>query len=140
MLASASPASFELLLVVAALFIVFLCENARIPFDDPNTHLELTMIHEAMVLDHSGPDFGLINYTSALKLWVLGALIIGIFIPAHSWPWYETTGLYVAGIMLLAVITGILESVMARLRLLHVPRLLLSAVALSIIALLLSVR
>jgi len=140
MLAVASPASFELLLVVAALFIVFLCENARIPFDDPNTHLELTMIHEAMVLDHSGPDFALINYASALKLWLLGALILGILIPATSLAWYVTAVLHIAGMLLLAVVTGIVESVMARLRLLHVPRLLLAAGALSVIALLLAAR
>ena len=56
----------------------FLAENARIPVDDPNTHLELTMIHEVMVLDHGGPDLAFIQYGAALKLWVLGALLVGI--------------------------------------------------------------
>ena len=60
-----------LMLVAAALLIVFLAENARIPVDDPNTHLELTMIHEVMVLDHSGPDLAMIQYGAMLKLWVL---------------------------------------------------------------------
>jgi formate hydrogenlyase subunit 4 len=62
-----------LLLVVAGIFIVLLAENCRIPVDDPNTHLELTMIHEVMVLDHSGPMLGFIQYGAALKFfsWVL---------------------------------------------------------------------
>ena len=80
-LMSAGPALF---LVAAALVIVFLAENARIPVDDPNTHLELTMIHEVMVLDHGGPDFALILYGAALKMWVLGALIVGIVLPVRS--------------------------------------------------------
>ena len=50
--------------------VVFLAENARIPVDDPTTHLELTMIHEVMVLDHSGPDFALIQYGASLKMWI----------------------------------------------------------------------
>ena len=66
-----------LLLIAGALLVVFLAENARIPVDDPNTHLELTMIHEVMVLDHSGPDFAFILYGAALKLWMLGALLVG---------------------------------------------------------------
>jgi formate hydrogenlyase subunit 4 len=54
-------------MIAIAIFIVLLAENARIPVDDPNTHLELTMIHEVMVLDHSGPDFGFILYAAALS-------------------------------------------------------------------------
>ena len=54
------------------------------PVDDPNTHLELTMIHEVMVLDHSGPDFAMIQYAAMLKLWVLGALLVGILVPVRS--------------------------------------------------------
>jgi formate hydrogenlyase subunit 4 len=70
-----------LVFVAIALVLVYLAENSRIPVDDPNTHLELTMIHEVMVLDHSGPDLAFIQYGAALKLWVLGALIIGMMIP-----------------------------------------------------------
>jgi hypothetical protein len=58
-------AGTSMLLLVGALYITLLAENCRIPFDDPNTHLELTMIHEVMVLDHSGPAFGLILYAAA---------------------------------------------------------------------------
>ena len=70
--AMTSFAGPALLLVATALLIVFLAENARIPVDDPNTHLELTMIHEVMVLDHGGPDLAMIEYGAMLKLWVLG--------------------------------------------------------------------
>src|SRR6516225_7416332 len=61
-------AGASLVLVFLSWFIVLLVENCRVPFDDPNTHLELTMIHEVMVLDHSGPAFGMILYGAALKL------------------------------------------------------------------------
>ena len=100
---SAWPGAALLLLVAAAFVIVLLAENARIPVDDPNTHLELTMIHEVMVLDHGGPDLAFIQYAAALKLWVLGALLVGVLLPplsglagrsdlaagrgAASWPW-----------------------------------------------------
>ena len=66
-----------LLLIAGALLVVLLTESCRIPVDDPNTHLELTMIHEVMVLDHSGPDFAMILYGAALKLWIMSALLGG---------------------------------------------------------------
>ncbi len=122
-------------LVAAALFVLYLAENARIPVDDPTTHLELTMIHEVMVLDHGGPDFGLVVYGSALKLWLLGALFVGVFSPnlteAGLW-WRE--GFAVGGMIALAIAVGVVESSMARLRLLKVPQLLVGAGALSMLA------
>ena len=66
------------------LLVLALVENSRIPVDDPTTHLELTMIHEVMVLDHSGPDLGFIQYAAALKLWILGALLVGLVVPLRS--------------------------------------------------------
>ena len=74
-------AGASLALVLLSWFIVLLAENSRIPFDDPNTHLELTMIHEVMVLDHSGPAFGMILYGAALKLFVFGALVVRLAFP-----------------------------------------------------------
>ena len=62
-----TTAGASLALVLLSWFIVLLAENSRIPFDDPNTHLELTMIHEVMVLDHSGPAFGMILYGGSVK-------------------------------------------------------------------------
>jgi formate hydrogenlyase subunit 4 len=122
-------------LVAAALFVLYLSENSRIPVDDPTTHLELTMIHEVMVLDHSGPDFGLVLYGSALKLWLLGALCVGVFSPnlTEANIWFRE-GYAVAGMVVLAIGVGIVESSMARMRLLKVPQLLVGAGALSILA------
>ncbi len=122
-------------LVAAAFFVLYLVENSRIPIDDPNTHLELTMIHEVMVLDHSGPDFGFVTYGSALKLWLFGELFVGVASPniAGSNPWLRE-GFGLAGLVLLCVAVGIVESSMARLRLVKVPQLLIGAGALSILA------
>jgi formate hydrogenlyase subunit 4 len=136
----ASASGPALLLVTLAMMIVFLSENSRIPVDDPNTHLELTMIHEVMVLDHSGPDFAMIQYGSCLKLWILGALLTGVFTPIRSGWLLADISLGIAGMALLAVVTGIVESVMARLRFLRVPQFLIAASILSIVALILVMR
>jgi formate hydrogenlyase subunit 4 len=126
-----------LLMVAGALLVVFLAENSRIPVDDPNTHLELTMIHEVMVLDHSGPDFAMILYGAALKLWILGSLLSGLLIPVRTGnPWLDSAAV-ICGLLLLAVVTGMVESTMARLRLMRVPQLLVSAGFLSTLALVL---
>jgi formate hydrogenlyase subunit 4 len=125
-----------LALVVIALMIVLLAENARIPVDDPNTHLELTMIHEVMVLDHGGPDFAFILYSAALKLWLFAALIVGMVLPATGNAWLDLL-LAVGGMLTVAVVVGVIESVMARLRLVIVPQLLVGAGALAAVAFLL---
>ncbi|MHB1037440.1 MAG: respiratory chain complex I subunit 1 family protein [Pirellulales bacterium] len=130
----------SLMLVAAAILVVFLTENARIPIDDPNTHLELTMIHEVMVLDHGGPDFAFIQYAAALKLWVLGALVVGIIVPVRSGLWVVDLAAGVAGMGVLAVGVGVVESSMARLRLTRVPQFLIAASVLSILALVLVLR
>ena len=122
-------------LTIGALSMVFLTENARIPVDDPTTHLELTMIHEVMVLDHSGPDFAMIQYAAALKMWLLGAIIVAIAIPWHSGNSLLDDGAAIAGMLALAVVTGIIESSMARLQLLRVTQLLIAAIVLSGLAL-----
>lgn len=129
-----------LLLLAVAFFIVLLAENARIPVDDPNTHLELTMIHEVMVLDHSGPDFAFIIYGAALKLWVFCALLSGMLVPVRTGNIWVNSVAALAGIMAMAVIVGIVESCMARLRLIRVPQLLVGAGALSTLALILALR
>jgi formate hydrogenlyase subunit 4 len=133
-------ASPVLALVAASLFVVFLAENARIPVDDPNTHLELTMIHEVMVLDHGGPDFAFIVYAASLKLWVLGSILIGIAVPIRTGRLWIDVSAAVVGMLLLAVLVGIIESSMARLKLLRVSQLLLGATAFSILALVLVLR
>ncbi len=120
-----------LLLIGAAFFVVYLSENARIPFDDPNTHLELTMIHEAMVLDHGGPDFAFIQYAAALKMWVIGALVTGILLPVRSGFVAIDFLIGLAAMAMLAVATGCVESTKSRLRLTEVPRLLVAATVLA---------
>jgi formate hydrogenlyase subunit 4 len=127
-------------LVAMALFIVYLVENARIPVDDPNTHLELTMIHEVMVLDHSGPDLAFILYGTTVKLWLLGSLVVHTVIPRSAERGAAGLALSLAGMAAIGVATGCVESSMARLRMLRVPQLLLGASALAVMALVLAFR
>jgi len=133
-------AGASMLLLVGALFITLLAENCRIPFDDPNTHLELTMIHEVMVLDHSGPAFGIILYGAALKLFVLGAVFVNIAFPVATGNALVDWGIFIVAMLVLAVAIGIVESVMARLRLVRIPQLLVGATILSAFAMLLVLR
>jgi formate hydrogenlyase subunit 4 len=133
----AAPA---LTLVAGALLVVFLAENGRIPVDDPATHLELTMIHEVMVLDHGGPDLAMILYGAGLKLWLLGALVVGLVVPVRSGVLWLDILAGAAGMVGLGVLTGLVESQMARLRLVHVPNLLVGGTVLSVLALLLILR
>jgi formate hydrogenlyase subunit 4 len=133
-------AGAPLALVLLSWFIVLLAENSRIPFDDPNTHLELTMIHEVMVLDHSGPAFGMILYGAALKLFVFGALIVRLTGVTAVGPAWLDWPLFVAALLAVAVVIGVVESTMARLRLTHVPVLLVTACLLSAFGVILLVR
>lgn len=127
-------------LLCAGLFVLFLAENCRIPVDDPNTHLELTMIHEVMVLDHGSVDFGFVQWGAALKLWVLGALWVGLGLPKSSGSPVADLALGAAALLGLAVATGIAESITARVRLLRVPQLLVGAGVLCALGLLLTFR
>ncbi len=117
---------------VIALFIMLLTEGCRVPVDDPNTHLELTMIHEVMVLDNSGPDMGFIVYAAGMKMIIIGSLIANLIIP-EGLPIWASAGLLIAVQAALAVIIGTIESVMARLRMTHVPQFLLFMTAISVV-------
>jgi formate hydrogenlyase subunit 4 len=119
---------------------VLLVENSRIPFDDPNTHLELTMIHEVMVLDHSGPALGMILYGAALKMFVFSALIVRLAFPTATGSAWLDWPLFLVEITGVAVVVGVVESTMARLRLTHVPILLVAACLLAAFGILLLVR
>jgi len=127
-----------LTLVVISFFLILLCENSRIPVDDPATHLELTMIHEVMVLDHSGVDFAYILYGNAVKLFILGSFLISIILPFKTQNVFMDTAVYLSGMTGLAVVIGVIESAMARLRLNRVPYLLISAVILAVFALIIT--
>ena len=122
-----------LVLLAVAFFIILLAENSRIPVDDPGTHLELTMIHEVMVLDHSGPDLAFIQYGAALKLWLFALLIVDLFVTPAAGPAWNTLAT-LAGVAGVAVLVGAVESVIARLQLLRVPQLLMAAAVLALLA------
>ena len=124
------------LLVGVSYFLVLLTENSRIPVDDPATHLELTMIHEVMVLDHSGWDLAYILYGSAVKLFVLGALLVNLLIPFHDLSFINQTMIFWGAMVVLAVGVGIVESCMARVRLNRIPQLLTGAFVLALVGLL----
>jgi formate hydrogenlyase subunit 4 len=125
--AAAAP---PLVLVCIGLFIVLLSENSRIPVDDPCTHLELTMIHEAMILDHSGPLLGLIEYSASMKLLVLESVLVTLALPFGSGVAAIDSCIFVAETLVLAMAIGVVESVMARLRMRRVPYLLTGALLL----------
>jgi formate hydrogenlyase subunit 4 len=129
-----------LLLLAVIMLVLLLTENSRIPVDDPTTHLELTMIHEVMVLDHSGPDFAFILYGSSLKLWVFSALLTGLIVPVRSGNTLLDGGAFLFGMLATSVTVGIVESVMARLRLLLVPRMLVGATAIAAICIYLTLK
>jgi formate hydrogenlyase subunit 4 len=116
-----------LVLIAIGLFIVLLAETCRIPVDDPNTHLELTMIHEVMVLDHSGPLFGVITYAAALKLFVLSSVLLHVIAPFQVGIEWLNWVLFIFEILGIAALIGVTESVMARLQMQHVPYLLVYA-------------
>ncbi len=106
-------------LAVVTLFIMLLIEGCRVPVDDPTTHLELTMIHEVMILDNSGIDLGLITWASAIKMLIFESLIANLIIPASLAGW-ETALAYLAIIFILSIVIGTIESSMARFRMTHV--------------------
>lgn len=129
------------MLAFAALFIVLITETGRIPVDNPATHLELTMIHEAMVLEYSGPYLALIEWGSAVKQLVLMTLLVNTFFPyGLSADWSAqavAVGVvyYFAKILLLACLIVLVETTNAKLRLFRVPELLMVAFILGALAL-----
>jgi formate hydrogenlyase subunit 4 len=134
---SAAPA---ITLVSIGLFVSLLAECSRSPVDDPTTHLELTMIHEVMILDHSGPDLGVILYANALKLSVLAALLARIVWPVATLaPWLRLATLAL-GVVAVGALVGVVEASMARLKLPKVPLYIASGAALSALGLVLVLR
>jgi len=123
-------------LLAAGLFTVLLAENSRVPFDDPNTHLELTMIHEVMVLDHSGPPLAVILHGAALKLLLFSVLLTESVLPVGAITPIAGILLLIAGVLTATLGIGLVESMMARFAFRRVPLLLLTAVLLCVFALL----
>jgi formate hydrogenlyase subunit 4 len=126
-------------LLAAGLFTVLLAENCRVPFDDPNTHLELTMIHEAMILDHSGPPLAVILHGASVKLLLFSVLLVQAVLPMKEMGELSplaTAGVLLAGVLTVTVSVGLVESLLARLAFRRVPLLLTTAFLLCVFALL----
>jgi formate hydrogenlyase subunit 4 len=123
-------------LLAAGLFAVLLVENCRVPFDDPQTHLELTMIHEVMVLDHSGPPLAAILHGAALKLLLFSVLLAQAIVPIGRLHPVAAIAALGGGVVIVAGAIGLLESLTARLALRRVPLLLTTAILFCLFALL----
>jgi formate hydrogenlyase subunit 4 len=123
-----------LLFVAIAFFIVLLTESSRVPVDDPATHLELTMIHEVMVLDHSGPDFALIELGSFFKLFFYSTLVTRLICPFTLGHPVADAVLFFVVLGLVYTAVGVTESVMARYRMDKVPQFVLTSFALAFFA------
>jgi formate hydrogenlyase subunit 4 len=106
------------------LIMISMIENSRMPVDDPKTHLELTMIHEVMILDNSGFDLGLILTTGYLKFAMYGAIIADFFIGGLSVIW--ALPLFILIQIIYAIVVGLIESFMARFRMSHNPQFILA--------------
>ena len=119
------------LLILIVFFVILLVESSRIPMDDPNTHLELTMIHEVMILDNSGPSLAAILLGSAVKMVLIGSLILNFLIPENI----DTLSyicLYSAGMIFMASLIGTIEALVARLRIIRIPDFIFSIVGLAL--------
>jgi formate hydrogenlyase subunit 4 len=122
---------------VAVLFVLLQAEAARVPVDDPLTHLELTMIHEVMVLDHSGPELAAMQYAAALKMTLYAGLIATLLNPFD--PLTQTALALAASLAIMAAVAvavGCVESLVARLRMRLVPHYLMLATAVAALGLL----
>jgi formate hydrogenlyase subunit 4 len=129
------------ILALSGLFVVLIAETGRIPVDNPATHLELTMIHEAMVLEYAGPDLALVEWASALKELLYITLLIDLFIPLGiattitALPLALAAVAWVAKVFVFAVAITLVETTNAKLRLFRVPELVAVSLGLGFIAL-----
>jgi formate hydrogenlyase subunit 4 len=112
--------------------IITLIENSRMPIDDPKTHLELTMVHEVMILDNSGFDLGLILQVSNLKFAMYGALIANFFLTPGS-ELYFSIPIFIITQIVFAIIIGVIESFMARFRMNHNPQYIFTLTSVSLL-------
>lgn len=119
------------------LLVLLIAESGRVPVDDPATHLELTMIHEVMVLDHGGIDLGLIQYAGAVKFTMVATLLLGVVVPRGAMAPLAALAAGAAGLVLVAFAVGVVESVTGRLRLNRVPQLLVTTAMLATVAVIL---
>lgn len=129
----------SMLFALIAFFVVILAETGRLPFDNPATHLELTMVHEAMVLEYSGKSLALIQWSQSIKQLILFALLVNLFVPfgmpadGSGWPVAAGAAAFLVKVTLLAMLVAYVETRVAKWRLFRVPDLLVVAVASSMI-------
>ena len=121
------------ILLVASLFIMLKAEGSRVPVDDPNTHLELTMIHEVMILDYSGPDLAFMVYAAGMKMMLIALLIANLCIPPYL-PSIAALFLFIGVLVFIYSAVGAVESLIARSRMSHVPQFIFLMTALSLTA------
>ncbi len=107
---------------IAALLVVVQVESARMPIDDPTTHLELTMVHEVMILDHSGPELAMLQLGSAIKLFVGISIVAMLLDPMSGDPSVLAIGAHLGLCIAIAIAIGMSESLLARLKLRVVPQ------------------
>ncbi len=124
------------LAAVIALFIVLTVETARLPVDDPTTHLELTMVHEVMILDHSGAELGAMQASAALKLYTAASVLATLLNPLAARGGPLTVLGHLGLCLLIAVALGTLESLIARFKLRSVPQYIVVAIGCGVLALL----
>jgi formate hydrogenlyase subunit 4 len=129
------------LLAFAGLLIIVIAETGRIPVDNPATHLELTMIHEAMVLEYAGPDLALVEWTAAVKELLYLTLLVDLFMPLGIATSLSPAALLIsvvawaAKVSMLAIVVTLIESMNAKLRLFRVPELVSTSLGLAFLAL-----
>ena len=136
----AGPQGALLLLVIVALFLLLLAENSRVPVDDPATHLELTMIHEVMILDHSGPDLALIEFGAHCRLLFSACLVASLLRPTLAAGPLANGLVFVGLLVLVYAAVGVTESITARLRMNLVPKFILTSFALVFFAIILTME
>ncbi len=129
-----------IILVLVALFQVLLTENSRVPVDDPATHLELTMIHEVMILDHSGPDLALIEMGAFCKMLFYSAFLSCLLYPFHTGYAIINIGVFLGILTLIYATVGLVESITARYKMDHVPNFILTSFALVFFATILTME
>lgn len=129
-------AGTSMVFIIISLFIVLLTENSRVPVDDPATHLELTMIHEVMVLDHSGPDLALIELGAFIKLFFYSTMVSSLILPFQGEDIVSPSSLLLgfSSITVVYVCVGVMESVVARYKINKVPKFILTSFALAFFA------
>ena len=130
----------SMLFALIAFFVVILAETGRLPFDNPATHLELTMVHEAMVLEYSGKSLALVQWSQSIKQLILLALLVNLFVPAGmpasldaGWPVAAGAAAFLAKVVLLAMLVAFVETRVAKWRLFRLPDLLAMGIASSMI-------